>query len=542
MPDFIKAIGAARFGVMAGVAAALTAFFLYVAGVLSEPPKSILYSGLEARDASAVTSKLEAMNVPYEAKGDGGTILVPADQVTKLRMALAADNLPAAGVGYEIFDKSDAFGATAFVQNINRLRALEGELARSIQTIDGIESVRVHLVVPERQIFSRDEQSPSASVIIKTRNVIGRGQVQAIQHLVAAAVASLVPDRVAIVDDRGNLLAGGDDKTGQDATASDQEQHTTDFEDRVRQRVESMVTSIVGQGHARVQVTADMDYNHTSETSEKYDPDSKVVRSTSTVEQNATDTTGNGNAVSVSNSLPGQQASGGNENVKSNSGHTEETTNYEINKTVTTSTVDAGTVKKLSVAVVVDGIVGETGSYKPRSAQDLKEINSLVKSAIGYDASRGDQVQVVNMPFARIDTGPATPAPAPLLGLDGADWFKIIEAAILSITALLIGLFVMRPLIARMFAPVSYSVTHSQIASGSPVAGQLAPPAGQNADAAAQGGQSPTMIPPPRDSMIDVSRIEGQVRESSIKKVGEVVQSHPEEALAIMRTWLHEPV
>ncbi len=542
MPDFIKAIGAARFGVMAGVAAALTAFFLYVAGVLSEPPKSILYSGLEARDASAVTSKLEAMNVPYEAKGDGGTILVPADQVTKLRMALAADNLPAAGVGYEIFDKSDAFGATAFVQNINRLRALEGELARSIQTIDGIESVRVHLVVPERQIFSRDEQSPSASVIIKTRNVIGRGQVQAIQHLVAAAVASLVPDRVAIVDDRGNLLAGGDDKTGQDATASDQEQHTTDFEDRVRQRVESMVTSIVGQGHARVQVTADMDYNHTSETSEKYDPDSKVVRSTSTVEQNATDTTGNGNAVSVSNSLPGQQASGGNENVKSNSGHTEETTNYEINKTVTTSTVDAGTVKKLSVAVVVDGIVGETGSYKPRSAQDLKEIDSLVKSAIGYDASRGDQVQVVNMPFARIDTGPATPAPAPLLGLDGADWFKIIEAAIFSITALLIGLFVMRPLIARMFAPVSYSVTHSQIASGSPVAGQLAPPAGQNADAAAQGGQSPTMIPPPRDSMIDVSRIEGQVRESSIKKVGEVVQSHPEEALAIMRTWLHEPV
>ena len=542
MPDFIKAIGAARFGVMAGVAAALTAFFLYVAGVLSEPPKSILYSGLEARDASAVTSKLEAMNVPYEAKGDGGTILVPADQVTKLRMALAADNLPAAGVGYEIFDKSDAFGATAFVQNINRLRALEGELARSIQTIDGIESVRVHLVVPERQIFSRDEQAPSASVIIKTRNVIGRGQVQAIQHLVAAAVASLVPDRVAIVDDRGNLLAGGDDKNGQDATASDQEQHTTDFEDRMRQRVESMVTSIVGQGHVRVQVTANMDYNHTSETSEKYDPDSKVVRSTQTVEQNATDTTGNGNAVSVSNSLPGQQASGGNDNVKSNSGHTEETTNYEINKTVTTSTVDAGSVKKLSVAVVVDGIVGENGSYKPRSSQDLKEIDTLVKSAIGYDAGRGDQVQVVNMPFARIDTGPATPAPAPLLGLDGADWFKIIEAAILSITALLIGLFVMRPLISRMFAPVSYSVTHSQIAPGSPVAGQLAPPAGQGADAAAQAGQSPTLIPPPRESMIDISRIEGQVRESSVKKVGEVVQAHPEEALAIMRTWLHEPV
>jgi len=136
LSDFIKNVGAARFGVMAGVAAALTAFFLYFAGVISEPAKSILYAGLESREAAAVTAKLDAMNVPYEAKGDGGTILVPADQVTKLRMELASENIPAAGVGYEIFDKSDSFGTTAFVQNINQLRALEGELARSIQTID----------------------------------------------------------------------------------------------------------------------------------------------------------------------------------------------------------------------------------------------------------------------------------------------------------------------------------------------------------------------------------------------------------------------
>src|SRR6201995_3205875 len=146
---------------MAGVAAVLPAFFLYIAGAIPEPPKTILYAGLEARDAAAVTAKLDAMNVKYDAKGDGGTILVPSDQVTKLRMALAQDNLPAAGVGYEIFDKSDAFGTTAFVQNINRLRALEGELSRSIQTIDGVESARVHLVVPERQIFSRDEPTPA---------------------------------------------------------------------------------------------------------------------------------------------------------------------------------------------------------------------------------------------------------------------------------------------------------------------------------------------------------------------------------------------
>src|SRR6202451_2593835 len=184
---------------MAGGAGVLTAFFLYIAGAITEPPKSILYSGLESRDAAAVAAKLDGMAVKYEVK-DGGTILVPADQVTKLRMALAQDNLPAAGVRYEIFDKSDAFGTTAFVQNINRSRALEGELARSIQTIEGIESARVHLVIPDREVFSRDDQTPSASVVLKTRSVLGHEQVTAIQHLVAAAVANLNADRVAIVD------------------------------------------------------------------------------------------------------------------------------------------------------------------------------------------------------------------------------------------------------------------------------------------------------------------------------------------------------
>ncbi len=547
MPDFIKAIGAARFGVMAGVAAALTAFFLYVAGVISEPPKTILFSGLESRDAAAVTAKLDAMNVPYEAKGDGATILVPADQVTKLRMQLAQENLPAAGVGYEIFDKSDAFGTTAFVQNINRLRALEGELARSIQTIDGIESVRVHLVIPERQIFSRDSQSPSASVVVKTRAMLAHGQVQAIQHLVAAAVASLSPDRVAIVDDRGNLLAGGQEKAGDDAAAGNGEQDTTDFEDRMRRRVESMVASIVGQGHVRAEVTAEMNYTHTTSTSEDYNPDSKVVRSTQTVEQNSNDSNGAGaGAVSVGNALPGQQNAAAADNTKSTSGRTEETTNYEISKTVTTSATegkDGNTLKRLSIAVAVDGTATDGGGYKPRSAQELKQIDTLVRSAIGYDAARGDQVQVVNMPFARVDTIGGTPAPSPFLGLDGPDWFKIIEAAILSVTALLIGLFVMRPLIARMFSPISFTTAPAQIASGTPAAGQLAAPSAQNGEAHASQGHAPAQISAPRrESMIDISQIEGQVRESSVKKVGEVVQAHPEEALAILRTWLHQPV
>jgi len=514
------------------VAAVLTAFFLYIAGAITEAPKTILFSGLEARDAAAVTAKLDAMAVKYDVK-DGGTVLVPADQVTKLRMALAQDNLPAAGVGYEIFDKSDAFGTTAFVQNINRLRALEGELSRSIQTIDGIEAARVHLVVPERQVFSRDDQQPSASVVLKTRARMDRGQVQAIQHLVAAAVASLSADRVAIVDDRGNLLAGGDDKSGPDALARNQDEDTTNYENALRGRIESILGPVVGAGHVQVQVAADINYNHTQTTSETYDPDGKVVRSTQTVERNSSNTSGGSNAVSVANALPGAQASGGGDTSKDMSGSTEETTNYEISKKVTTSTVDGGDVKKLSVAVVVDG-EGDGGAYHPRSAADMAKITALVKSAMGYDQTRGDQVQVTNMPFARVDETGGTPAPKPLLGLDAGYWFKIIEAAILCVTALLIGLFVARPLINRMFA--AQALAGGGTALGGAIAGALPAPA---ESPAAEGGAIP--LPAPASPVIDTTRIDGQVRESAIRKVGEVVHDHPDEALAIIRTWLHQP-
>jgi flagellar M-ring protein FliF len=544
VPEFFKQVGAARFGVMAGVAAVLTAFFLYIAGAITEPPKTILFSGLESRDAAAVTAKLDGMAVKYDVK-EGGTILVPADQVTKLRMALAQDNLPAAGVGYEIFDKSDAFGTTAFVQNINHQRALEGELARSMQTIEGIQSARVHLVIPERQIFSRDDQQPSASVVLKTAGRLDRGQVLAIQHLVAAAVASLSPDRVAIVDDRGNLLAGGDDKSGPDALARNQDEDTTNYENELRSRIESIVASVVGPNHVQVQVSADINYNHTQTTSEDYNPDSKVVRSTQTIEQNASNTSGTNNAVSVANALPNAQASGG-DTSKDTSGRTEETTNYEISKKVTTSTVDGGDVKKVSVAVVVDGSGDTAANYKARTAEEMGKITALVKSAMGFDISRGDQVQVTNMQFVRMDDtsssgGGGTPAPKPLLGLDSAYWFKIIEAAIMCVTALLIGLFVAKPLINRMFAAQAAAAGRgpSAIANASPVAGTLAAPAA--AHAAAEGAAQPAALPLPAPS-IDISRIDGQVSNSSIKKVGEVVTAHPEEALAIIRTWLHQPV
>jgi flagellar M-ring protein FliF len=476
-------------------------------------------------------------------------------------MTLAQDNLPAAGIGCEIFDKSDAFGTTAFVQNINQLRALEGELSRSVQTIEGIQSARVHLVIPERQIFSRDEQTPSASVVLKSRAKLDRGQVGAIQHLVAAAVAGLSAQRVAIVDDAGTLLAGGDGSTGGVANAAEQDQQTSDYEERVRTRIESLVGSVVGVGHVRAQVTADMTFAHTNVTKEEYNPDSKVVRSSQTVERNASDAGGGASqAVSVANNLPGGgQAGGGADGTKSSSGSTEETTNYEINKTITTSTDDSGSLKRLSVAVVVD-----SDGAKARSAAEMAQIEALVKSAMGFSQDRGDQLQVKNMAFARLDAGDAAPAEKPLLGLDSAYWFKIIEAAILCVTALLIGFFVVRPLINRMFAAQSAGLVASYAAdgtplaaNGSPVAGALPAPGSPAAAAAALPAPAGNGVTVVRNSTvveadgplvamksggIDLSQIEGGFGENSIKKVGEVVSAHPEEALSIIRTWLHQPV
>jgi flagellar M-ring protein FliF len=557
LPEIFKGLGAARIGAMAGVAAALTGFFLYVFGMITEPPKAILFSGLEAREATSVITKLEALNIAYEQKGDGGTILIPSDQVSKIRMQLAAEGLPSAGVGYEIFDKTDTFGTTAFVQNVNRLRALEGELARTIKSLDSIDSARVHLVIPDRQIFARDNQPPSASVVVKARSRLSRGQVSAIQHLVASAVAGLTANNVALVDDKGELLAGGGE--GDAATGAVQEERTSGFEDRLRQRVENIVSSIVGPGHARVQVAADMDFNRVTQTAETFDPDSKVVRSSQTVQQDSQskDTRQGAAAVSVGNALPGQPAPAppANDGSTSANTRTEETVNYEISKTTKTEVVDAGQVKKLSVAVVVDGTytpgaAGGQRTYAPRSADDMGKITALVRSAIGFDEKRGDQLQVTNMRFADIDTGVETPLAQPMLGIDTAAWFKLAQVLILSVTALLVFLLVVRPMIRRLTTPIAASAPGgggqiaSQASHGQPNPPQLNHAAGEQGQQHAQAGGSaaqPLSIPK-RESMIDISQIDGQVRESAIRKVGDVVQAHPEEAMAILRTWLHQPV
>src|SRR6202035_73637 len=236
-------------------------FFAFVILRITTPQMTPLFTDLTIEDSSAIIKELDRQAIVYELRNDGAIIMVPKDKVTRLRMKFAEDGLPkGGGVGYEIFDKSEALGTTSFVQNINNVRALEGELSRTIRALDRVQDARVHLVMPDRPLFSRDKVDATASIVLKVRGTLEQHQVRAIRHLVAGAVHGLRPERVSVVDERGQLLADGasNDANGSDVSTDERQ---AAFEKRLRSQVEAIVSSVVGPNHARVEVAADFDFN-----------------------------------------------------------------------------------------------------------------------------------------------------------------------------------------------------------------------------------------------------------------------------------------
>src|SRR5512138_542556 len=301
---FLKSLGAGRLMAMVAVTTALLGFFAFVIMRVTTPQMTTLFTDLNPEDSSVIIKDLERQAIPFELRNEGAVIMVPKDRVTRLRMKLAESNLPkGGGVGYEIFDKSDALGTTSFVQNINHMRALEGELARTIRAIDRIQAARVHLVLPERPLFSRETPEPSASIVVRVRGALEPQQIRAIRHVVASAVNGLKPQRVSIVDEAGQLLADGATSEADNAVG---DERRAAYEKRMRKQVEDIVSSVVGQGRARVQLSADFDYNRITQTSDKFDPEGRVLRSTQTREEQSATTENNGQ-VTVNNELPGNQ-------------------------------------------------------------------------------------------------------------------------------------------------------------------------------------------------------------------------------------------
>jgi flagellar M-ring protein FliF len=370
-------------------------------------------------------------------------------------------------------------------------------------------------------------------------------QVRAVQNLVAGAVPNLKPERVVVIDQQGKTLSAESDgaaggKAAQDAKAA--------IEETIRARVKNLVEGVVGVGKARVQVSADVDMSQVTTQEEKFDPDGQVVRSEQTNETNSKDNQGGGatTATSASSNVPGGTVTAPNaQNGSENSG-TESTTNYEISKTVTTQVQQPGAIKRLSVAVAVDGITapgkdGKPGPYTPRSTDEMQRLDALVKAAIGYSTDRGDQVQVVNVRFPDPADGEGVTAASPLTGFDKNDLMRVAEIGILGVVALLLLFFVLRPLIRTAAAGVE-AIGTLPAPGGQPMLTRVMA-AAQHPDGHAyvEGPSQPLALPGPDiEQKIDIARIEGQVKASSIKRVADFVDKHPEESVSILRTWLHE--
>ncbi len=527
---------------MLTVAASTVAFFIYLTSQLSTPGMVLLYADLDPQDSGQIASRLEQMEVNFKVGRDGSQIYVPSDMVGRMRVALAEDGLPSGGsIGYEIFDRSDGLGTTKFVQTVNHLRALEGELARTIRTIARVKKARVHLVMPERQLFTRDRQEPTASIMITTQGVqrLEKRQVMAIQHMVAAAVPGLKPSMISIVDNMGSLLARGGAEGDWDVTGSNSEDMRIAYQSRLVRTIEALLERSVGPGNVRAQITAEMDFDRITENSEIYDPDSQVVRSTQTIEEISGSSDAQGlSPVTVGGNLPDTALPGGDGAASSsNAQRTEETVNFEISKTIKTHVRESGVVRKLSIAVLINGTISTTEegvtTYEPRSAEVLEQLAALVRSAVGYDKERGDTMEIVNMRFVDPTESMGEEDGASFLDFGGSQLMRMVEILVLGVVAILVLLMVVRPLIGR-------------VVEGGMAGGQLTDEAGSRPALAgpqmAELEMGPTEAEDAAqeiDQMIDIGKVEGRVRASSVKKIGEIVDKHPDEAVAIIRNWLY---
>ncbi len=540
--ETLKQLGPARLAVLGGVLVSLLIFFVFVSMRISTPEYSLLYDELAMSDSSAMAAKLDENEISYEVSTDGSRIFVSESEVSRARMLLAQEGLPSGGsMGYEIFDQQSSFGTTNFVQNINQVRALEGELARTIGHIEQIRSARVHLVLPQRELFSRESRPASASVFLTLRGngSLGREQIVSIQSLVSSAVPQLKSNAVSIIDSNGNLLAQpeGDETSLMTMKA---EEMRRNYEQRLTHSIEDMIGRIVGYGNVRANVTADLNFDRTSINEELYDPESAVIRSSQLVEESNTERDPPSGDVSVQQNLPGIAGDLFDGQAPTAQGNRlEETTNYEISRTVRSTVSEMGEVKKLSVAVLVDGNYTTNAEgeriYEERNQQELDNIAALVRSAIGFSEDRGDSIEVVNMKFASLEAEDTAIDLNLLFGFERADLLDAVEIITVAIMIILVILLVVQPMIGRLLATSEGDEMDKTLAQDL-LSGRMASPALE--------GPSDSEFNPPaleedeEDSLIDMNRVEGKVKASSVKKVEDIVDGYPAETVSVIRSWM----
>jgi flagellar M-ring protein FliF len=516
--------------------AAVIGMTYYVIERAQTPNMALLYGGLSAQEASRINEYLGAQNVAYETRGDG-SIYVPNDQVGQLRLAVAGQGLVGGGTaGYELFDNQSSFGTTNFVNNLNAKRALEGELARTIGTIPAISGARVHLVLPKQNLFSREQVPPSAAIALNlgARTLLPE-QVASIAQLVAAAVPNLTTANVTVIDQRGALLFSGATQT---AGVGQAETLRRAVEKGYEDSLVPMLERVLGPGRVAVRVTAQLNTAKITEQSQLFDPTQQVVRSEQTVESaNQTAGSGSGGLAGVQGNVPGS-AGGAAGGGGSNENRTETTTNYEISKTERQVVKEGGDVERLSVAVLVAGkqppAAAAPDDAAPEAAAEAAapafvalsdteraQLTRLVQTAIGFNAERGDQVEILDMPFVPVEEAQAVDAP--MMTMSKA--LELGQYLLLVVALALVAILVVKP---------ALSTLNQALVAATPVI-------------VTQNGGGPSKInlegilgeTDENGGTVDIRNVKGRVKESTVKKVTEIVDQYPEESLSVVRGWMN---
>ncbi|MGY0714989.1 flagellar basal-body MS-ring/collar protein FliF [Azospirillum argentinense] len=558
--DNLRTLGRTRLLVLAGTGVGIVLAVATMAVLLSRPHMTPLYTGLEPAEAGRIVKAVEAMGVPVSAAFDGTAVQVPEAEVPRLRMLLAEKGLPSrGGIGYELFDTDKPLGITSFMQRMNRLRAMEGELARTIETLSGIEAARVHIVLPDREEFSRAAPTPTASIVVRMRGraPLERRQALSIRHLVSAAVPNLKPSAVTVLDASGEVLLTEED--GDTRSSAKVDGLRAGHETRISRAIEQMLVARLGQGNVRVQVAVDVETKREVVRSQSFDPNSQVVRSTQTVQEQdrSLDSTGEP-PVTAEQNLPQREvrAQAQNNRSSSDSKRQEETVNYEISNIARETVIEPGDIRRVSVAVLVNGtwVTAQDGtrSYEARAPEELQRITELVRSAMGFSEARGDRVTVDNLEFVNLapELGAREPM-AEIVDTLSRNVMTLIQWVILLVLCGLLIVLGLRPLIRRVFPapePVAAEAAAPALAAGAAMPQLTGPamggdPAMQAAQLTDAGDPATAALPgieETMDQLIELRTVEGRVRASSIRRLGDIVDQYPDEAIDILRSWLYE--
>lgn len=505
-----------------------------------QPDYKVLFSNLSDKDGGAIVAQLSQMNVPYKHADGGGAILIPAERVHDVRLRLATQGLPRGSVtGFELME-TNRFGMTQFQERLNFQRGLEGELTRSIQALSSVQGARVHLALPNQNGFFREQQKPSASVLVSLHpgRILDRAQLAGIVHLVASSVPELAPSAVSVLDDTGKLLSQSPDAAGEDGINAQQLLYVQQIEQQYARRIMEILEPVVGRNNVKAQVSAELDFSRTESTSEQFrpnqTPDSGAIRSQQVLESSGTaNKTATGVPGAVANQPPAPSAApvnganpaptaGGQQGAEESTSKRESTTNYEVDKTVKVTRGNNWAIKRLSAAVVVNyqALAEEKGgaSPKPLTPEQIEQMTGLVRETIGFNKERGDSVNLMNTPFLSSETpAPAVPLWKQPETIELAKTFAWPLGAVLFAALVLLGL--VRPALKGTAKP----------AEAVPVAG------GQLSALEADEPDRPALpAPTKKDEVVEVTPEQLRLEEARV-----LAKANPVAVANILKTWVH---